>query len=269
MPNSLSELSCSAEQHFGHPGTLKMYHKGVTPMTRDQQLLRVKHNDVMVCTWDDKPITQRDLTQMITTHQADFVAKQTEAPARRSRAVKEPYVPHKLTETSSYKQDFLNHGFTPREEMPLSASAPLPSQSEPLGRSSYADAFPWHKNERKQPKPREVAQPWRPAPFEGNSSYKNQYSWPEQQRAAPMDAPPPPEPTPFEGSSTYQDHYPVKPLPKAPAGRREPVPYKPHSLGNYATEYKSLFVHSPRDPTLIHLEPEKGKLPSRASSPSP
>lgn len=266
VPNSLGDLTTAAERYFGHAGRLRLYRYGKELITRDSQLQNLQDQEHLIVTWDGRPMQPREFHKMCSESMSHFTKKEllSSPPKQVERALRPPgeapYQPHKLTDTSSHRRDYVRHP----PQAPPSRSPPQPrevnNQDWPTGRSAYQEHYPWKTGEpqgrRRDGYPGgDEVEPWRPSKFEGGkSTYKDQYPWhPPQPRPGRLpedgdrdlgpprdrDLGPPPETSagrpsnggrspdgprttiPFEGSSTYHDHYPWKD-PALQQRRREP-----------------------------------------------
>lgn len=81
LPSSLKQLEVCAERHFfGHPGKLKLYHKGKSLITSDEQIRDVRPDDTIVVTWDGRPLDGNEVKGLLTAYQSHFPAREVKTP---------------------------------------------------------------------------------------------------------------------------------------------------------------------------------------------
>lgn len=229
-----------------------MFHHGVKNVVHNSHVNDIKHNDVIVVVGHkDGP---REAPP-ISTHASHYVKHPIE-----SRSVPPPRVPPTPTRfegKTSYDADFVKHPLEPRSQQKPPASRWANRKADaPMAKSTYSQHYPWH--EVQQPQQVPSAPVHRPsAPFDGQTSYSNDFvKHPFEQRTPPKEVPRP-APGPFEGSSTYnndfQKHPPQmnKPIPTQSTLRPSTGPF--NGTTEYAQEY---LKHEHEKPRIVHLEPE-------------
>jgi hypothetical protein len=273
LPPSLKVLNDCAQKHFGHPGRLNLYHKGAIPILRDQQLAQLQDGDLIVITWDDRRLSEKEvasLSSLVTTYATDYaIPARTASPARRPPEPSEPYVPYRVTEQTSYKSGYVRY---PIEEcrFPCSPRDMFPVRhvsTAETGRSSYADEFSRPEAPYRPRGMRRSDEPWKPSLFEGETTYKVMHTLcsadpagpPSRHWASPKTAGPPVK---FEGTSTYRAHFNPQRLEKGRKGHSDVSDdqYTPHRLGKDNSEYRSEYVEREIVSARVHLEPELGKM---------
>lgn len=246
-----------------------MYHHGMVPIHDPSTLVNVKDGDVIVVTLDDRRLTPKEVTKLLSTHQSDFVAHALpEKRALRTHALPEvlPFDGH-----SSYKSEFVKHPDCRRKAM---APSDVEWSNRPFdANTTYKDQFPWHQAQarRRQCNPLGCSLGGASSvPFDGNSSYAADF------KALPLSARSSLRPVdavltgqPFEGASSYDTAYKQHPLGAAktcrpPTSRLDPLPFQ--GCTEYTSEYPGKSVPQP----LVHLEPElEGALRCGTASGSP
>lgn len=249
---SIQGLQYAAQQVFGHQGRLKLYHHGTTPLINPQQMARIKDQDVIVVTWDDRRLTA-DEFEAITAYRQDYVQHPIEPRAMPSPTPRP--TPRPFEGSTSYQQDYVKHPPSARDPF---RTPPVWSPSpSPTGQTTYASMHPWYDAETRQA----FAPPASRAPsvpFEGHSSYSHDYvRHPLDPRATPPPRKRPPS-APFEGRSTYDSEF----VPHAARPRsacRPPRTRQPHAPFVGDTEYTQEYIKKdvPRG-FCVHLEPEVG-----------
>lgn len=261
-----------ARQYFGYAGHLGLYLRGVFPLVQDQQLEAIEDGDVIVVTWDDKRLTNKQVSQMITTHQADFVTPALEQPReRRPSEPSQPYVPYRVTEQTAYTSAYVRQ---PVERVPPCGPRhmfPRTDNGKPTGTTSYTDEYVWRDPLYRPKGERPSDEPRNPRSFEGETTYNTMYTpcvtnppvapgqrhnWPSPKAGDSKSK--------FEGISTYRDHYVPKPLSPYPKGHPDlfddstpPAVERPfQGESEYRSTYVAREILSPR----VHLEPEMGKF---------
>jgi len=273
LPQSLKVLNDSARRFFGYTGQIRLYLRGVFPIVSDQQLNTIQDGDVIIITWDDKKLTNKQVSQMITTHQADFACPPRTEPLERTPRKPEAYEPHRVTEQSAYASSYVRYdpeptqqACSPRDMFPPGHVA----DGRKTGTTSYTNDFPWKDAPERPRGLRHSDEPWKPGQFSGETTYNVMYTPqkipgrpgnPRHQQPAPSEPP-----RKFEGSSTYREEFTPKPLAPGPKGYPGTLDddYKPHRLGKdgcseYGAQYLDKAIQNPR----VHLEPEMGKMPQQ------
>jgi len=270
LPSSLKVLHDSARRFFGYAGQLKLYLRGSFPIVNDRQLADIVDDDVIVITWDDKKLTDKQVSQMITTHQADFVVPaRTPATERQPRPTAEPYIPHRVTEQTSYNSAYVElplepvrNPCSPRDMFPTGANG------KKTGTTSYSDEFVWRDAPRRPRGERPSDDGYRNPKFDGETTYNVMYTpYAVDVPGRPGDraGPSPLTSKPsggakFEGSTTYSSHYAPQPLAPRPKGAPDgDGDYMPHRFGNNTSEYRREYVEKGEPIPRIHLELEIGK----------
>jgi hypothetical protein len=269
IPKSLKVLDACAEKYFGHSGELKLYHRGLYPILDDAQLASVQDGDFIIVTWGDQKLSTKQVAQMVSTYIEDYVPQRIEPrPNRRSPAA-EPFIPHRVTEQSSYASNFVRHEVE-LQQPPCSPRNMIPAPSPvPTGRTSYADEFVWRDALQRPRGTRQSDDPWKPSQFNAETTYNSMYTVPPKETqgesassrrgSAPLSSD---RVARFEGTSTYRDHYPAQKLQAPPKGQpnlfEEYTPYHMKTTSEYRSEFVQKELHTPS----VHLEPELGKLRS-------
>lgn len=275
LPHSLQELNKKAQEHFGHKGTLKLFHRGRTLITKDQQLAQIQNGDVVVITWDGKKLTPEDVSRMVSTHMRDFVPHKPGGGAPQLfRTVDAPLEPLPFQGISDYTTNYIKHRVCPPKgrKRPSSQASVRTRPNGPPPCSSYTAAYIPHKV-----RPRTPIRGFpesgngvvlTPKPFRGESSYARDYVTPRRPRAitpGPGGSRPGEEKQtpdrPFQGVTTYTAEYIEWPLLNPDGSNNRPrsafdtVHKMPplEGLSEYQREY---LKKEARRRALIHLEPE-------------
>lgn len=237
-----------------------MYHNGNTPIQDPSALYNVRHGDVIVVTLDDRRLTQKEVSQLLSTHRSDFV----EHPLPEKSAPVQKYAPfHSMPFDghSTSATTYVDHGLDCRRK------AVVPKESTGTSdvfdaTSTYKDQFPWHKPQAQSPGKyrdqfRRSYNRGTVVPFDASSSYAADFvpqPLPPRSSLRPASARRPSHP--FEGVSSYDAAYKTHPLPRASTscrprtGRLEPLRFEADT--EHARQYTKKRL--PRD--MIYLEPE-------------
>lgn len=258
LPRSLHELQKRAEQHFGHSGELKMYHHGTVPILRPEQLSRIRNGDVVVVTWNNRRLNDRELADLLkTTSQAFYV--EHPLPKRKPQAAAQELPPSlPLDGITEHKAEYVKHPLSARERAmrPLHSWSP---RTEPTGKTTYEDKYLWPALQsvvKRSPMVDEFN--WDTGPFQGHTQYMQDYVMHPIKPRGEMPSRPRPRSAshvPFEGKSTYAAEYTEKPLATrtschAKISKREWMPFEG------ASHYQTNYVAPEMERTMIHLEPE-------------
>jgi hypothetical protein len=256
LPKSLDELQNRATVLFGKGcGRIRMYHHGVAPIRDLAAFSNVKDGDVVVITLDNRRLTPREVTKLLSTNHADYV--EHPLPEKRAPMAKpQGLEPLAFEGRSSYTSDYVKHPYVRR---PATVPADIAQYGSTFdATTTYRDQFPW-------PKPavraRRCAAPATSieglgAPFDSSTSYNTDFV------PHPLDARVPVRPSsarrpsqPFEGASTYNSEFTKHPLSRRimcrpTASRLESGKFQ--GLTEYTCEYPEKLV--PKQ--ILHLEPE-------------
>lgn len=262
LPKSLDELQSRASMLFGKGcGRVRMYHHGMVPIRDLATFSSVKDGDVVVITLDNRRLTPREVTKLLSTNHSDFV--EHPLPERRINIEKQRRLEALPFEgRSSYTTDFVKHPHCRRPAtVPTDVRHGLGSAFDAT--TTYRDQYPW-------PKP-QVSAARCPAagsniegigaPFDSSTSYNTDFvPHPLTSRVPvrPLSARRPSQP--FEGVSSYNAEYKKHPFAKntlcRPNARQmDAVPFQ--GLTEYTCEYPEKRVPLP----VIHLEPELESTP--------
>eukprot|EP00913_Durusdinium_trenchii_P017416 g16372.t1 len=213
LPRTLHELKSHAHRNFttkrGSSKPMRMFHHGKVVITHPNHMSNLKDGDVVVLTANPEEQGPPPLS----THQAH-------------------YVPHPLqAKKPPPDQD------GPKESVPFDGKTGVKT-----GRSTYASEYPWH-NVKPPDKTCKHVPPGKAVPFEGLSSYQQDYvKHPQRPRsAAGRPKPQLPASGPFEGSTTYTTDYkrfqvpPARPVRMDGGNMSEPKPFEGSS--EYRREY--------------------------------
>jgi len=264
LPGSLKALNDSARRFFGYAGCIRLYLRGVFPIVSDQQLATIQDEDIIVITWDDHKLTNKQVSQMITTHQSDFVVPPRTEPLERELRKPEAYEPYRVTEQSAYTSSYVAHDPEPTRQpcSPRDMAYTLGDDGRRTGTTSYSHDYP-PRALPQQPRGMRTDDPGRSGQFSGETTYNVMHT-PQQLPGRPSPRHPANPslqfPRKFEGSTTYSDHFTEKPLTPGPKGCPGIDDYEPHRLGNNTTEYKREYLEKSTHNPRVHLEPEVGKM---------
>eukprot|EP00435_Cladocopium_sp_Y103_P051528 s1727_g16.t1 len=197
----------------------------------------------------------------LSTHQAHYVPHplQAKKPPADQDGPKES-VP--FDGKSSYTVDYIPHPLEARDSAKPPKNVWEPGRTGvKTGKSTYACEYPWH-NVKPPDKTSKQAPPGKAVPFEGLSSYQQDYvKHPARPRSATgRPKPQLPASGPFEGCTTYTTDYKRFQVPQTRPIRMdgsnlqsEPKPFEGSS--EYRREY---LKHPLNGPEILHLEPELG-----------
>lgn len=300
LPTSLLGLTKKAEESFGHKGRLKLYHKGRgLPITNELQIRRIKDDDVVVCTWDDRSAGPDDFLRLTSTQRESYVAPGGPIAPQKPFAPKDsPPLPLPFTGNSDYRINYIEK----KTNFPPNAGLPRPRSEATF--KKYAEPFPpdstYIATYLPHDTPKPVRQkdpsyryqfPVKPRPFEAESAYGQDFRIPSTRPPKSVNGPPerekwPHPKVPFDGTSTYRDAYvkwpfEKKPEPKPrkmPGGSTPKKPPPPDGSLEYSDKFGRWSFSNLREPprpkrrweyereylkkeptALIHLEPEVGK----------
>jgi len=261
LPRTLQELKGHAQKNFstkrGSSKPLRMFHHGKVVITHPNHMSNLKDGDVVVLTANPDEQGPPPLS----THQAHYVPHplQAKKPPADQDGPKDS-VP--FEGRSSYNVDYIPHPLEARDSAKPPKNVWEPGRTGvKTGKSTYASEYPWHAV--KPPdKTSKHAPPGKAVPFEGLSSYQQDYvKHPTRPRSA-AGRPKPQAPTsgPFEGCTTYTTDYKKFQVPQTRPIRNggsnlhsEPKPFEGSS--EYRREY---LKHPLNGPEILHLEPELG-----------
>mmetsp|Transcript_1 Transcript_1/g.4 ORF Transcript_1/g.4 Transcript_1/m.4 type:complete len:337 (+) Transcript_1:41-1051(+) len=247
LPRSIRELSNAAEHYFGHAGSLKMYHHGQTLINKPQQLQAVKGNDVVVITWEDRPLKSEEVVEMVTAYQEHYrqqAAAQGAAATRpdvtkpRGGPALTTYASHYPVHEAPAQAPVRKRGVGMGSGSPLAQSTMNSPPEEPLT-TTYGQHFIRH-----PPTSRSVIDPAResttpltsPSPATTaaaveqteESTYRTQYPWHPatarqqvQRRWEPGTAQ---KSEPWEARTTYGEHFVGHAKQEPPLKREMPEP---------------------------------------------
>jgi len=270
LPQSLKTLEDCARRYFGHAGKLQLFHQGQYPILRDQQLAQIRDGDTIILTWDDKKLTTKEVNQMLTTHQADFrVPPRTALVERVERPPAEAYVPHRVTEQTSYMASYTQQPFPEQMQAPCNPRDMYPvSHQHETGTSSYSAEFAAPAHPARPRGIRQSEETARNPKFDGETTYSTMYQPPKVTGA-------PGRPSAsvrgynltedragghkFEGTSTYRSNFP--PPAAQPGAKGAPMgggDYKPARFGGSTSEYRQEYEKKEIVGPMITLMPEEG-----------
>jgi hypothetical protein len=191
----------------------------------------------------------------ITTHMADYVPHPLEARAGPKLVKAGPSAPFRGV--SSYANDFVEHPLKPRK--PVAPQVNKWPRGGKTGDTMYKTQYPWHDVD---PQPAVQPQPSIPSrnvPFDGNTSYKNDYvKHPIRPRSAAPSKMPRGMPAPFDGATTYNTDFQKYHTPRTGPAKPYPSTLRPDT-GPFdgIPEYKREYIKHPlEEKVLVHLEPE-------------
>jgi len=295
LPPSLKVLNDAARRLFGYAGQLQLYLRGTFPIIRDQQLAQIQDGDVIVITWDDQPLSPKQVSQIISTHQADFVEPARREKPRRDtiepRPPAEPYQAHRVTEQTSYNSSYVTQPLqpirspcSPRDMFPASPNDVIKATT---GTSSYADEYVWREGPPRPRGQRPSDDGYTNPPFESETTYNVMYTPPGTSSLPGRSGHPsdqssgrPGHPSDqssalgpnstdrttggakFEGTSTYRDQYKPMPLAPRPKGQHPDLfddDYVPNRFGKETSEHRANYRGDQIPIFMVHLEPEVGK----------
>lgn len=261
LPRTLHELKGHAQRHFstkrGSSKPFRMFHHGKVVITHPNHMSNVKDGDVVILTAN----ADEQGPPPLSTHQAHYVPHplQAKKPPADQDGPKES-VP--FDGRSSYTVDYIPHPLEARDSAKPPKNVWEPGRTGvKTGKSTYACEYPWH-NVKPPDKTSKQAPPGKAVPFEGLSSYQQDYvKHPARPRSA-TGRPKPQLPAfgPFEGCTTYTTDYKRFQVPQTRPIRMdgsnlqsEPKPFEGSS--EYRREY---LKHPLNGPEILHLEPELG-----------
>jgi len=247
-----------------------MYHHGIVPIVRPEQLLSIRNRDVVVVTWNNRRLDDREFADLLkTTSQMFFV--EHPLPKKHHRAVsteRPPQLP--FDGDTIYKSEYVKHPLARRELVKKPLSYSQSNLKEPTGKTTYEVHYPWHDVPiaAKQSKMSSDGTQWETGPFQGCTSYMQDYvAHPTRPRCEmPTSARPRPKSAsyvPFEGKTTYEVEYTEKPLSartlfRPKGSKQERIPFE--GASHYQTHYVKPWMEWP----MIYLEPELTSEVSKA-----
>eukprot|EP00931_Biecheleriopsis_adriatica_P035079 TRINITY_DN20215_c0_g1_i1.p1 TRINITY_DN20215_c0_g1~~TRINITY_DN20215_c0_g1_i1.p1 ORF type:complete len:337 (+),score=50.93 TRINITY_DN20215_c0_g1_i1:61-1011(+) len=262
LPRSFPELQKLATRHFAKSGqhNLKMYHQGKTVVTTAKQLANIQGGDIVVIA------NPEELKQVptVSTHQAHYTAHPLEErkPVVARGDAKE-VLP--FEGRSSYAVDYIEH--PPQEHRsaapPKAAWEPGRAQ-EKTGKSIYSSHFRWHELTPRQLHRQQQARA-APAPFEGQSSYRQDFiaheARPRSAAGVRAQKSEQVELTgPFQGVSTYTTDYKTfdPTLHARPALNANVASLKTERarFEGVSEHHREYIPHSAEGAIIVHLEPE-------------
>lgn len=197
MPKSLPELQHAAAQNFGHSGLLRLYLHGTTLLYHPAQMQQVQDQDIIIVRKADihRPVTQAGTPRALSTHQADFIRHPLKRPTTAAGADYESSLTDRtknapLDGMSRYALDYVQHPYARPE--PYQPPNALELHTEPLGKTTYSQEFPWREHAVRKAagndralRESSLSAESKGHPFKGDTSYKIDY--PRRPYAAPSE----------------------------------------------------------------------------------